>query len=142
LGAWHRPARRSLPAPTARSRITKSEIDVDQAQQLLPAVLESLSIDAAADRLWLLGQSDGGSIALLYMQPFTQNALLAPSCSCRTLWWKTCQFRALKKPVQPIFRAILVSVRKSIIAVQIRLFETGTRFGWIPDSSNGPSNKT
>ena len=37
-----------------------------QAQQVLPALLESLHIDAAHDRPWLLGHSDGGSIALLY----------------------------------------------------------------------------
>ena len=37
-----------------------------QAQEVLPALLEALSIDAVADRPWLLGHSDGGSIALLY----------------------------------------------------------------------------
>ena len=37
-----------------------------QAQEVLPALLEALGIDAAADRPWLLGHSDGGSIALLY----------------------------------------------------------------------------
>jgi len=37
-----------------------------QAQEVLPALLKVLSIDAATDRPWLLGHSDGGSIALLY----------------------------------------------------------------------------
>lgn len=37
-----------------------------QAQEVLPALLESLGIDAATDRPWLLGHSDGASIALLY----------------------------------------------------------------------------
>lgn len=37
-----------------------------QAQQVLPVLLESLGINAVADRLWLVGHSDGGSIALLY----------------------------------------------------------------------------
>ena len=37
-----------------------------QAQQVLPALLEALGIDAATQRPWLLGHSDGGSIALLY----------------------------------------------------------------------------
>ena len=37
-----------------------------QAQEVLPALLEVLGIDAANDRPWLLGHSDGGSIALLY----------------------------------------------------------------------------
>ena len=33
---------------------------------MLPALLESLGIDAVADRLWLRGHSDGGFIDLLY----------------------------------------------------------------------------
>ena len=37
-----------------------------QAQEVLPALLDGLGIDAASDRPWLLGHSDGGSIALLY----------------------------------------------------------------------------
>ena len=37
-----------------------------QAQQVLPAFLEALGLDAAADKPWLLGHSDGGSISLLY----------------------------------------------------------------------------
>lgn len=37
-----------------------------QAQEVLPALLQALGIDAAADRPWLLGHSDGGSISLLY----------------------------------------------------------------------------
>lgn len=37
-----------------------------QAHEVLPALLDALGIDAAADRPWLLGHSDGGSIALLY----------------------------------------------------------------------------
>lgn len=37
-----------------------------QAQQVLPALLQALGIDTATDKPWLLGHSDGGSIALLY----------------------------------------------------------------------------
>lgn len=37
-----------------------------QAHEVLPALLEALEIDTACDRPWLLGHSDGGSIALLY----------------------------------------------------------------------------
>lgn len=36
-----------------------------QAHEVMPAFLEALGIDAARDRLWLLGHSDGGSISLL-----------------------------------------------------------------------------
>ncbi len=37
-----------------------------QAQEVLPALLEALNVDGAAQPLWLFGHSDGGSIALLY----------------------------------------------------------------------------
>jgi len=37
-----------------------------QAHALLPALLVALGIDARAERPWLCGHSDGGSIALLY----------------------------------------------------------------------------
>jgi pimeloyl-ACP methyl ester carboxylesterase len=38
----------------------------DQAQEVLPALLQALDIDAAQDKPWLFGHSDGASIALLY----------------------------------------------------------------------------
>jgi pimeloyl-ACP methyl ester carboxylesterase len=37
-----------------------------QAHEVLPALLKALGIDAQRDKPWLLGHSDGGSIALLY----------------------------------------------------------------------------
>lgn len=37
-----------------------------QAHEVLPALLKTLHIDTAIERPWLLGHSDGGSIALLY----------------------------------------------------------------------------
>ncbi|MCX7257594.1 MAG: alpha/beta hydrolase [Polaromonas sp.] len=43
-----------------------------QAQQVLPAFLQAVGVDAATDPLWLLGHSDGGSIALLYAASFPQ----------------------------------------------------------------------
>ena len=43
-----------------------------QAQEVLPALLQALGIDAAKDKPWLLGHSDGGSIALLYAASFPQ----------------------------------------------------------------------
>jgi pimeloyl-ACP methyl ester carboxylesterase len=42
-----------------------------QAHELLPALLAALGVDAALDRPWLFGHSDGGSIALLYAARFT-----------------------------------------------------------------------
>lgn len=41
-----------------------------QAHEVLPALLAALGIDPARDRVWLLGHSDGGSIALLYAARF------------------------------------------------------------------------
>lgn len=37
-----------------------------QAFEVLPALLDALGVDGAAQPLWLFGHSDGGSIALLY----------------------------------------------------------------------------
>jgi pimeloyl-ACP methyl ester carboxylesterase len=44
-----------------------------QAQEVLPALLDALGIDAGTDRPWLLGHSDGGSIALLYAANYPQH---------------------------------------------------------------------
>jgi pimeloyl-ACP methyl ester carboxylesterase len=41
-----------------------------QAQAFLPAYFEALDIDTTHDRPWLLGHSDGGSIALLHAAAF------------------------------------------------------------------------
>jgi len=51
-----------------------------QAQDLLPLLLRKLGVDAKAQPPWILGHSDGGSIALLYAssQPCAGLVLLAP----------------------------------------------------------------
>lgn len=53
-----------------------------QAFELLPALLKALGVDAAVHKPWLLGHSDGGSIALLYAACFPDNiagaVVLAP----------------------------------------------------------------
>jgi pimeloyl-ACP methyl ester carboxylesterase len=53
-----------------------------QAHEVLPALLAALHIDAEADKPWLFGHSDGGSIALLYAARFPQaiagTVVLAP----------------------------------------------------------------
>jgi len=41
-----------------------------QAHEVLPALLRALDVDAAHERPWLLGHSDGGSIALLFAARF------------------------------------------------------------------------
>ncbi|CAD5366008.1 Alpha/beta hydrolase [Rubrivivax sp. A210] len=51
-------------------RAAEEAWDIDflhrQADEVLPALLQALAIDAAAEPPWLLGHSDGGSIALLH----------------------------------------------------------------------------
>ena len=42
----------------------------EQARDLLPALLTVLRIDGEAAPLWLLGHSDGGSIALIFAATF------------------------------------------------------------------------
>lgn len=53
-----------------------------QAHEVLPAFLAAVGVDSAVDRPWLLGHSDGGSIALLYAARFpdriTGAVVLAP----------------------------------------------------------------
>ena len=53
-----------------------------QADEVLPALLTALGIDATQDPPWLLGHSDGGSIALLHAAHFPQQVagaiVLAP----------------------------------------------------------------
>jgi pimeloyl-ACP methyl ester carboxylesterase len=44
-----------------------------QAREVLPALLRALGIDAARERPWLFGHSDGGSIALLYAASFPRH---------------------------------------------------------------------
>jgi pimeloyl-ACP methyl ester carboxylesterase len=54
----------------------------EQARDLLPALLGALGVDCAASPLWLLGHSDGGSIALIFAAAFPQDVaglvVLAP----------------------------------------------------------------
>jgi pimeloyl-ACP methyl ester carboxylesterase len=42
----------------------------EEARELLPALLEALAIDGEAEPPWLLGHSDGGSIALIHAATF------------------------------------------------------------------------
>ncbi len=43
-----------------------------QAQVVLPALFEAVKLDTTRDKPWLLGHSDGGSIALLYAASYPQ----------------------------------------------------------------------
>ena len=69
-----------LPAGTRWS----SDFLERQALEVLPAALAALGVDASAQPLWLLGHSDGASIALLYAAAFPANVaglvVLAPHC--------------------------------------------------------------
>jgi pimeloyl-ACP methyl ester carboxylesterase len=56
-----------------------------QAHEVLPALLHALRVDSACRPLWLLGHSDGGSIALLHAARFAQQiagvVVIAPHLS-------------------------------------------------------------
>jgi len=69
---WSRPGYgRSTPRPHDE----KWPVDfmADQARHILPALLDALGLNAAQrSRMWLIGHSDGGSIALLYAAFFPQ----------------------------------------------------------------------
>ncbi|WP_342619913.1 alpha/beta hydrolase [Rhodoferax sp. GW822-FHT02A01] len=59
-----------LSTPRASGEQWRPDFMHRQAREVLPALLSALDIDPIQDRLWLLGHSDGGSIALLYAALF------------------------------------------------------------------------
>ena len=62
---------RSTPRP--RDELWPPTYMHEQARDLLPALLASLGIDTQADPPWLLGHSDGGSIALIFAATFPRS---------------------------------------------------------------------
>jgi len=72
---------RSTPRPP-RERWSPSSMHEEQARDLLPGLLRGLGIDTEADPPWLLGHSDGGTIALIHAAAFPRHVagliLLAP----------------------------------------------------------------
>lgn len=56
--------------PRAADEVWNPDFMHRQAHEVLPALFDALGIDVAAERPWLLGHSDGGSIALLYAARF------------------------------------------------------------------------
>ncbi|MEY4345502.1 MAG: alpha/beta hydrolase [Pseudomonadota bacterium] len=68
--------------PRAADEVWGSDFMHQQAHIVLPALLKALGIDAQAAPPWLLGHSDGGSIALLYAAQFPRSVagliVLAP----------------------------------------------------------------
>ena len=71
-------------ASTPRAQGERWDVDYlhRQAQEVLPEFLEAVGVDASASPPWLLGHSDGGSIALLHAAASPRNVaglvLLAP----------------------------------------------------------------
>ena len=61
---------RSTPRPAAE----KWQVDFmhAQAREVLPAFLQAAGVDAASDLHWLVGHSDGASIALIYAAAFPE----------------------------------------------------------------------
>lgn len=68
--------------PRAADEVWQPDFMHRQAYEVLPALFEALGINTEAEPPWLLGHSDGGSIALLYAARFPQRVagcvLLAP----------------------------------------------------------------
>ncbi len=68
--------------PRAANEVWGVDFMHRQAYEVLPALLQALGIDGATQPVWLLGHSDGASIALLYAARFAQQVcgliLLAP----------------------------------------------------------------
>lgn len=58
--------------PRAAEKAWNMDFMHRQAREVLPALLDALGIDTATDKPWLLGHSDGGSIALLYAACYPQ----------------------------------------------------------------------
>ncbi len=56
--------------PRAADEVWHPDFMHRQAHEVLPTLLTALGIDAQAETPWLLGHSDGGSIALLYAARF------------------------------------------------------------------------
>jgi len=71
---------RSTPRPATQA--WSPDFMHQQAQRLLPALLATLGVDSALQAPWLLGHSDGGSIALLHAAALPQRVagaiVLAP----------------------------------------------------------------
>jgi pimeloyl-ACP methyl ester carboxylesterase len=61
-------------SPRAASEPLGTDFMHRQATELLPALLDALGIHAAQTPFWLIGHSDGGSIALLYAAHFANSA--------------------------------------------------------------------
>ncbi len=68
--------------PRAASEIWDVDFMHRQAYEVLPALLKALDVDGTTQPLWLLGHSDGASIALLYAARFASQVagliVLAP----------------------------------------------------------------
>ena len=68
--------------PRAADEVWQPDFMHRQAYEVLPALFQALGIDTQMEPPWLLGHSDGGSIALLYAAKFPQQlagcVLLAP----------------------------------------------------------------
>lgn len=75
--------------PRAADEIWQPDFMHRQAYEVLPTLFEALNINTVAQPPWLLGHSDGGSIALLYAARFPQHVagcvLLAPHIVVETV---------------------------------------------------------
>jgi pimeloyl-ACP methyl ester carboxylesterase len=109
-------------ASTPRSADERWDVDFmhRQAHELLPAFLAAVGVDGQRERPWLLGHSDGASIALLHAARFPDRVgalvLLAPHCF-----------------VEPISLASIEATRQAYLTTDLR--SRLARYHLDPDSA-------
>ena len=110
-----------------------------QAGEVLPALLDALGIDAAERRrMWLIGHSDGGSIALLYAAAFPEAlagaVVLAPHVTV-----EPGSVEAIAATRHAYRTPTCATSFRAITRTSIRRSSAGTTSGSIPRSARGTS---
>ena len=133
-------ARQLANLPTSAARPADESRDLDfmhrRAHEVLPALLQALNADTRRDPRWLLGHSDGASIALLYAARYPQQisaAILLPRIFCS----KGSVFIVSSWRVRPILKEISTTSWRSITTILTRPSGAGTISGSLTRFANG-----
>ena len=110
-----------------------------QAHEVLPALLEALHVDLAAQPTWLLGHSDGGSIALLHAARFSAQLagvlVMAPHIVVEEI-----SVASIEQARAGLHAgATCASAWRSTTTTPIRPSAAGTTSGWTRPSAAGTS---
>lgn len=108
-----------------------------QAQVVLPALLDAIGInESERARMWIIGHSDGGSIALLYASAYPESlagvAVLAPHVFVEPMTVQAITRHEALMRAAPCARGLSPTIR-----TWIPLSMVGTTHGWIPRSFIG-----